>query len=158
MSAVIGGLPVNRFPRSTSLVAAHFRFAALPRPGRVVTVGWYDPSGRSGPLDSQAALCVGRLGPGDPRRNPDAVGRLAGAGAVGHRGGQAGALPDRLDRLSRRRTGPCGGGGFCLGFWLGGVIVVPPVEPPPRVGAAGGGVLLIVTVIVLGPAPSRSRS
>ena len=45
VSAVIGGLPVNRFPRRTSLVAAHFRFAALPRPGRVVTVGWYDPSG-----------------------------------------------------------------------------------------------------------------
>jgi WD40 repeat protein len=46
VSAVIGGLPVQRFPRRTSLVAAHFRYAALPRPGRVVTVAWYDPSGR----------------------------------------------------------------------------------------------------------------
>jgi dipeptidyl aminopeptidase/acylaminoacyl peptidase len=45
-SAVIGGLPAVRFPRSTWLVASHFRFAALPRPGRAVVVAWYDPSGR----------------------------------------------------------------------------------------------------------------
>jgi Tol biopolymer transport system component len=46
VSAVIGGLPAVRFPRSTWLVASHFRFAALPRPGRAVVVSWYDPSGR----------------------------------------------------------------------------------------------------------------
>jgi WD40-like Beta Propeller Repeat len=45
VSAVIGGLPAVRFPRSTSLVAAHFRFSALPRRGRAVVVSWYDPSG-----------------------------------------------------------------------------------------------------------------
>jgi hypothetical protein len=46
VSDVLGGVPVLRFPRTTSLVAAHFRFAALPRPGRVVSVAWYDPTGR----------------------------------------------------------------------------------------------------------------
>ena len=106
VSAVIGGLPVNRFPRSTSLVAAHFRFAALPRPGRVVTVGWYDPSGRRvrsvrKPRSASVVSALATRG-GTPMPSGD----LAGAGAVGHRGGQAGALPDRLDRVSRRRTGP----------------------------------------------------
>ena len=46
VSSVLGGRPAIRFPRTTSLVAAHFRFAALPRPGRVVSVAWYDPAGR----------------------------------------------------------------------------------------------------------------
>jgi Tol biopolymer transport system component len=45
VSAVLGGLPAVRFPRSTWLVASQFRFAALPRPGRAVVVSWYDPSG-----------------------------------------------------------------------------------------------------------------
>jgi tricorn protease-like protein len=45
VSAVLGGLPAVRFPRSTWLVASHFRFAALPLPGRAVVVSWYDPSG-----------------------------------------------------------------------------------------------------------------
>jgi hypothetical protein len=45
VSAVLGGLPVTRFPRGTSLVAAYFRFATLPRPSRPVTVSWYDASG-----------------------------------------------------------------------------------------------------------------
>jgi hypothetical protein len=45
VSAVLGGLPAVRFPRSTWLVAAHFRFAAVPRPGRIVTVSFYDPNG-----------------------------------------------------------------------------------------------------------------
>jgi Tol biopolymer transport system component len=45
VSAVLGGLPAARFPRSTWLVASHFRFSALPRPGRAVVVSWYDPSG-----------------------------------------------------------------------------------------------------------------
>jgi hypothetical protein len=45
VSAVLGGLPAVRFPRSTWLVASHFRFSALPRPGRAVVVSWYDPSG-----------------------------------------------------------------------------------------------------------------
>jgi Tol biopolymer transport system component len=46
VSAVLGGLPAHRFPGTTSLVAAHFRFASLPRPGRPVSVAWYDPAGR----------------------------------------------------------------------------------------------------------------
>jgi Tol biopolymer transport system component len=46
VSAVLGGLPAHRFPRTTSLVAAHFRFESLPRPARAVSVAWYDPAGR----------------------------------------------------------------------------------------------------------------
>ena len=46
VSAVLGGLPAVRFPASTWLVAAQFRFTALPKPGRPIVVAWYDPSGR----------------------------------------------------------------------------------------------------------------
>jgi len=41
-----GGLPLTRFAPGTSVVFAHFRFAALPARSRRVTVSWYRPGGR----------------------------------------------------------------------------------------------------------------
>jgi Tol biopolymer transport system component len=45
-STAVGGSPRRRLPPGTSLAFAHFRFAALPRPGRAVTVSWFRPGGR----------------------------------------------------------------------------------------------------------------
>jgi Tol biopolymer transport system component len=45
-STAVGGPPLRRLPPRTSLAFAHFRFAALPRPGPAVTVSWFRPGGR----------------------------------------------------------------------------------------------------------------
>jgi dipeptidyl aminopeptidase/acylaminoacyl peptidase len=51
-----GGVPLNRFPNGTAIVFAHFSFAAMPRPGRVLTVSWYRPGGKlAGPQRRKAA-------------------------------------------------------------------------------------------------------
>jgi Tol biopolymer transport system component len=40
-SAKVGGPPMDRVPATNGIVWAHFRFAALPRAGRVLTTQWY---------------------------------------------------------------------------------------------------------------------
>jgi hypothetical protein len=51
-----GAAPLTRFPRGTSVVFAHFSFAALPRPGLPLSVAWYRPGGRlAGPRRRKAA-------------------------------------------------------------------------------------------------------
>jgi Tol biopolymer transport system component len=45
-SASPGGIPLRRFPFGTTVVFAQFRFAALPRPGAVLSVSWSRPGGR----------------------------------------------------------------------------------------------------------------
>ena len=40
-SATVGGPPMERIPATNAIVWAHFRFAALPRGGRVLATQWY---------------------------------------------------------------------------------------------------------------------
>jgi Tol biopolymer transport system component len=40
-SATVGGPPLERVPASNSIAFAHFRFTALPRPGRTLVSRWY---------------------------------------------------------------------------------------------------------------------
>ncbi len=64
-SAGRGAAPVTRFPRRTSVVFAHFSFAALPRPGLPLSVSWYRPGGKlAGPRRRKAtsALVVAFVG------------------------------------------------------------------------------------------------
>jgi Tol biopolymer transport system component len=61
VSTAVGGPPLRRLPPRTSLAFAHFRLAALPRPGRALSVWWYRPGGRrAGPpvRKARAALVV----------------------------------------------------------------------------------------------------
>ena len=44
VSDVVGGPPVDRFPPTTERIWAHFRFAAQPRRGLVLTAAWHGPA------------------------------------------------------------------------------------------------------------------
>ena len=58
-STIRGGAPLTRFPRRTSVVFAHFSFAALPRPGFPLSVAWYRPGGRlAGPRRPKTASAL----------------------------------------------------------------------------------------------------
>jgi hypothetical protein len=54
-----GGAPLTRFPRTTSVVFAHFAFAALPRPALPLSVSWYRPGGKlAGPRRGKRASAL----------------------------------------------------------------------------------------------------
>jgi hypothetical protein len=54
-----GAAPVTRFPARTSVVFAHFSFAALPRPGLPLSVAWYRPGGKlAGPRRGKRASAL----------------------------------------------------------------------------------------------------
>lgn len=47
-STTVGGPPLQRVPAANAIVWAHFRFSALPRPGRVLLATWYVDGRRGG--------------------------------------------------------------------------------------------------------------
>jgi Tol biopolymer transport system component len=47
-SATVGGPPMTKIPATNSIAFAHFRFAALPRPGRALVALWYRNGKREG--------------------------------------------------------------------------------------------------------------
>jgi Tol biopolymer transport system component len=76
-SSVVGGPPLLRVPAANSIAWAHFRFAALPRPSRLLATTWYVDGSKPPHVDSvpkpRRSLVVAWLRPPDGAQLPRGI-------------------------------------------------------------------------------------